>query len=101
VALALALAIIGALFLRRQRAQLGLGADGWLWAVFALYGASLLVTYILTPYDLTWHLATSLTRVVTPLILLACTSAAGWVAVALARPPTRHAAGTGDAPAVT
>ncbi|SCG36706.1 hypothetical protein GA0070619_0386 [Micromonospora zamorensis] len=78
VALALGVALLGALFLRPTRRELGIGSDLWLWAVNVAYAASLVLTYLVTPYDLSWHLGSSVDRVSLPLILMACVSAACW-----------------------
>jgi hypothetical protein len=91
VVLAALVAVLGAAFLRRRRGLLRLGSDLWLWALGAAYAGSLVVTYLISPHDLRWHLATSASRVTLPLVLLACVSAACWCATAIGV-PARHAA---------
>ncbi|MFI6760007.1 hypothetical protein ACIBF5_12805 [Micromonospora sp. NPDC050417] len=85
VAISLGVALLGVLFLRRARRELGIGSDLWLWAVNVAYAASLVLTYLITPHDLTWHLGSSVDRVSLPLILMACASAACWGAAAVGR----------------
>ncbi|PWU52201.1 hypothetical protein DLJ47_19470 [Micromonospora sp. S4605] len=91
---ALAVAVLGALFLRRHRRRAGLGSDGWLWALCGYYLAALTLTYALGPNDIDWWLRTSAARVAVLVVLLAALSCAGWVAVAVS--PDRS-----DEPAVT
>jgi hypothetical protein len=81
---ALAAAVVGAVFLRRRRRALGLGADPWLWAVTALHWSGLTLIYLVTPYDIHWHLSTSVDRVMIVITVLSCASAACWAVVALA-----------------
>jgi hypothetical protein len=83
VAAALA-ALAGAAFLRGRRRELGLAGDGWLWAVLAGYWAAITFIYLISPYPIAWHLLTSANRVTIVVAMLACVSAAGWLAVALA-----------------
>ena len=77
-------AVLGAAFLRRQRAALGLGTDLWLWLAYGLFLATLTITYLTSPNDITWHLATSATRVTVPLCLLVVASSAIWGVTAYA-----------------
>lgn len=70
------------------------------WAVTVLHTAGLILIYWVTPYDLRWHLNTSIDRVTIALAVLGCASAACWAVVALTRPPApaelsapRHPAG--------
>jgi hypothetical protein len=84
VAAALLAAVLGALFLRTRRGRLGIRSDGWIWALFAAQWAVLTLIYLVTPYDVRWHLMTSVNRVTIVFGMLACVSAACWVAVALA-----------------
>jgi len=81
-------ALAGAVALRSRRTAFGLPGDGWLWGVLAAYAGCLIVTYLISPHDITWHLATSASRVSLPLVLLAGVSAATWVVVAADRPPS-------------
>ncbi|MDG6107386.1 hypothetical protein Daura_50020 [Dactylosporangium aurantiacum] len=85
--LTLAAALLGHLLLRRARAGLELGADGWLWAVTAVHTAGLIFIYLITPYDIHWHLSTSVDRVVIAVAVLACASAACWGVTALTPDP--------------
>lgn len=87
VLLTVAAALLGNLFLRRARAGLGLGADGWLWAVNAAHTAGLILIYMITPYDVHWHLSTSVDRVTIAIAVLACASAACWGVTALSPEP--------------
>jgi hypothetical protein len=82
-AFAAAAAVVGGTFLRQRRRDFGLPSDGWLWAVNASYFAVLILTYMITPYGLDWHLVTSVERVTILNLLLAGVSAAGWAAVAI------------------
>jgi hypothetical protein len=82
--LAIVVAICGAVFLRNARRRLEIGSDGWLWIVLAAHLLALTFTYLITPYDLAWHLGTSVRRVLLPVVLLAVTSTAVWGAVAAA-----------------
>jgi hypothetical protein len=76
-------AVLGLLLLRKQRKELELGSDLWLWAVFAAYSAVIGAVYLITPYDLAWHLFTSFDRVILLLLLLIQASVGLWVATAL------------------
>ncbi|MBM0275548.1 hypothetical protein [Micromonospora tarensis] len=75
-------ALLGTLFLRRQRRATGLSPDGWVWAANGYYLAVLVWTYLSGPNDIEWWLTTSVDRVTLPVIQLAVVSCAGWVAVA-------------------
>jgi hypothetical protein len=76
-------ALLGALFLRRHRSALGLGSDVWMWLVFAVFAASLIVTYLISSNPIDWYIVTSADRVTLPLTLMACASAACWAAAAI------------------
>src|SRR5262249_56301949 len=89
-----AAALLGPLVLGRRRRDVGLGGDGWLWAVAALHWAGLTVIYMASPMDLHWLLSTSVDRVMIVFAVLACASAACWAVAALHRPAEP------DAPAV-
>lgn len=91
ILLTVAAALLGHLFLRRARAGIGLGADGWLWAVTAMHTAGLILIYLITPNDIHWHLSTSVDRVTIALAVLACASAACWGVTALSPDPARPA----------
>jgi len=92
-------ALTGAVVLRARRRAFGLPGEGWLWGVVAAYAGCLIVTYLISPHDITWHLATSSSRVSLPLVLLACVSAATWVVVAADRPPSRPGVACAEAAA--
>ncbi|MEV4508045.1 hypothetical protein AB0K00_03695 [Dactylosporangium sp. NPDC049525] len=87
VLLTVAAALLGHLFLRRARTGLELGADGWLWAVTAVHTAGLILIYLITPYDIHWHLSTSVDRVTIAIAVLACASAACWGVTAMSPNP--------------
>jgi hypothetical protein len=82
--LGLLILLLGNLFLRRQRRQLGIGPDGWLWAVTLVYFAALIGTYVVTPHPVEWHVTASLDRVMVVVSLLASASLLCWVVVAVA-----------------
>jgi hypothetical protein len=84
---AFAVAVVCGFVLRERRRAFTIGTDAWLWIVFAGYLAALTGTYLTTANDLTWHLATSLDRVVLPLLLLATASVVIWAAIAVAALP--------------
>ena len=94
---ALAAAVVGAVFLRHRRRRLGLGADPWLWAVAALHWSGLTLIYLVTPYDIHWHLSTSVDRVMISITVLSCASAACWAVVALAPAEDQHPAAPAEA----
>jgi hypothetical protein len=83
VAFSLGVALLGGLFLRHRRRELGLGSDLWIWLVHAVFAASLIVTYLVRPYPIDWYILTSIDRVTLPLALMACASAACWGAAAI------------------
>jgi hypothetical protein len=83
VAVAAIVAVAGALLLRPYRRRAGIGPDWPLWALLGLYGGALVGTYLISPYDLNWHLSTSIDRTMVPLIVLASASAACWVVAAV------------------
>ncbi|MFI5909437.1 hypothetical protein [Dactylosporangium sp. NPDC051541] len=88
VGAALVTALLGAVFLRGRRRALGLGGDGWLWAVLGGYWVAITLIYLISPYPIIWHLATSVDRVTIVLAMLATVSASIWLAVALAPKPS-------------
>jgi hypothetical protein len=83
VALSLVVAVLGGLFMRRQRRELGLASDLWLWGLGAVYFVVLTLVYVIHPTEINWHLRTSANRVSLPLTLLAAASAACWGIVAV------------------
>ncbi|WP_432988641.1 hypothetical protein [Dactylosporangium sp. CA-233914] len=89
-------AVLGGLLLRGRRRRLGLAGDGWLWAVLAAHWLMLTFIYLVTQYDIHWHLSTSVDRVTIVLAMLSCAIAATWLPVALApvpRPAGEHGPG--------
>jgi hypothetical protein len=92
-------AALGTAFLRRQRAALGLGADLWLWLAYGLFFVTLTITYLTSPNDIAWHLATSADRVTVPLTLLVVASSAIWGVTAYAACVGTDGAGGGTTPA--
>lgn len=89
VAVSVVAAILGAIFLRRQRNALDLGADLWLWALALVYLPILVLTYLINGYPIKWYLGTSIDRVTLPIALVAVASAACWaVAAVWSAPPT-------------
>ncbi|MBX6723533.1 MAG: hypothetical protein IRY92_09900 [Dactylosporangium sp.] len=93
VTVAAVVALLGTLALRGRRRRLGLASDGWLWGMVAGYTVLLILAYLISPYDINWHLRTSLDRVSLPLVLLACASCAIWAGVALDHMPGTSGAG--------
>jgi hypothetical protein len=83
VAIAVVVAVAGALLLRPYRRRAGIEPDLSLWAVLVLYTGALTVTYLATPHDITWHLTTSIERTLVAVILLAAVSAAAWAVTAV------------------
>jgi hypothetical protein len=87
VAGAAVVSLVGAVTLGRRRRSLGLVGIGWPWLVMAIYTAALVGTYVISPYDLQWHLLTSVDRVGVLLVLVALATTASWVLVATAPEP--------------
>jgi hypothetical protein len=83
VAIAVVVAVAGALLLRPYRRRAGIEPDWSLWVVLVVYTGALTGTYLATPYDLTWHLITSIERTLVAVILLAAVSAACWAVTAV------------------
>jgi hypothetical protein len=81
---AVAVALVGRATLRRQRQALGIGSDLWLWSIAVVYAASLTLVYVSSHIGLQWYLSTSIDRVMVPVELLACLSAACWGVSAVA-----------------
>jgi len=84
---ALVVSVIGAISLRRSRRTIGLVSDLWPWLVIVGFGIGLLATYVISPYEIGWHLATSADRVGVLLLLVALTIVASWVLVAMEPAP--------------
>lgn len=80
------IAVLGMIFLRSRRHELEIGSDAWIWLVAAVHLATVTATYVITPYDLKWHLATSAARVLLPVVLLLAASGAVWMVVASTAP---------------
>ncbi|MCU1656296.1 MAG: hypothetical protein JWO57_952 [Pseudonocardiales bacterium] len=99
VAFAVVVAVLGGLFLRRRRPELGLGSDLWLWGLGLIYFASLAVTYLASTRPIWWYLWSSVIRVSLPLALLSCASAVCWGVVALHRSRRRPAGSPALSPA--
>ena len=91
---ALVVSLIGVVALRRRRRELGLASVIWAWLVVVGFGVVLVATYVISPYDLGWHLITSADRVGVLLVLVCLSIVASWVLVALAP------SGGGDPPEV-
>jgi len=72
VALAtVAVNVLGALWCRGVRRRARVGSDLWMWGLLAGYLAALTVTYLISPYDIAWHLNSSIGRtMVAPLMIL-------------------------------
>jgi hypothetical protein len=83
VAGSIVVSLLGVLFLRAARHRAGIGSAVWLWVLITAYTAVVTVTYLVSPYDIAWHLGTSADRVSTLIILLALASAACWAVVAV------------------
>ena len=81
---ALVVSVVGALTLRQARRSVGMVSAVWPWLVIVGFGIGLLATYVISPYDIGWHLATSADRVGVLLLLVALAIVASWVLVALA-----------------
>lgn len=79
--------VIGAVALGDRRRALGLVPVRWPWAVVVAYTVALVGTYVISPYDIGWHLATSIDRVSVLLVLVALAIVASWVLVAVAPEP--------------
>ncbi len=75
---AIGCAAFGALMLRTARRRLGLGSAGWTWLAILLITASLVAAYVLSPYDLDYHLASSADRTTIALRLLLLSEVACW-----------------------
>lgn len=92
LAFSLGAAVLGGIFLRRHRRELGLGSDVWLWLTNAVFAASLIVTYLISLNGIQWYLATSADRVTLPIALMAAASAACWAAVVFGARDERRSA---------
>jgi len=64
VPLAVALAVVGGVFLRRTRRAAGVGNDGWSWAAFVAGTGILLATYVTGTLNIQLWLLTSINRTV-------------------------------------
>lgn len=82
-AVAALVAVVGGVGLSFRRRQLGIGSDLWLWVLFAGLVGTVVAAYLVSPTDLDWHLATSLSRTMLGPTLVLVVSVATWLAVAL------------------
>ena len=72
-AFGLACSLGGLVAAGRMRRRLRVGATFWMWGITAVSLFVLVGGYVLSPYDLTWHLSTSVDRTtITPRLLLVC-----------------------------
>jgi dolichol-phosphate hexosyltransferase len=101
VVLGLVVAVLGAVFLGGRRRALKIGSDLWLWIVIGVYTTVLLTTYVVSPYDLKWHLPTSIDRATLPILVMTCASVAVWGATAASRHPTSITTGSTHPPGTT
>ena len=80
-------ALLGIVFLRSRRHDLGLAGPGWLWGVTAAYLGILFFTYVVGALEIHYWLSSSANRsTVFPQLALYCDLAL-WVAVAAATAP--------------
>jgi hypothetical protein len=93
VTVAATVALLAGLFLRRQRRAMGIGSDLWLWGIGGAYTISLVITYLISPNQITWHLATSIDRTTLAIALLACVSTLSWAVTAAGAPRPGTAGG--------
>ena len=84
LAAAVLVSVVGSLALAARRRSLGLAPIRWPWAVLGLFTVALVATYVISPYEIVWHLVTSIDRVAVLLILVALAIVASWVLVAFA-----------------
>ncbi|HLL65835.1 MAG TPA: hypothetical protein VK453_08795 [Micromonosporaceae bacterium] len=87
VGLALLVSVLGGVYLRSRRQALGLGSDLWMWAVNGMFVLTLIVSYLISGFNIAWHLQTSIERVVTPVLIMACVSAVYWGVTAMSPVP--------------
>ncbi len=81
-------ALLGIVFLRQRRRDLGLGAPGWLWGVTVAYLAILFFTYVVGAPDIHWWLSSSANRSTIFAQLALYADLAMWVAVVAAAVPS-------------
>lgn len=84
--LGMVITILGVALLGRLRSHLGLASTWWIWALLGCYLATLVATFLLSEYDIAWHLGTALDRVTVPIMLLVAVNTASWVITAIGRP---------------
>ncbi len=94
-----AITVVGAIFLHRVRRRTGMASSAWIWATVALYVGAIVMTYVVSPWDLAWHLATSLDRVCIVIVLLLAANTASWFLTAVSRPGVRANRGPVHRPA--
>jgi hypothetical protein len=76
--------VAGLVAVRRVRHALGVATTAWPWAVFAVMTGATVVAYVASPYDLAWHIGTSVERTTVAPRLLLYAEAAVWSACACA-----------------
>ncbi len=101
VGAAVVISLIGVLALGQRRRALGLAPVRWPWAVVAAYVVAIVATYVVSPYAIEWHLATSIDRVSVLVVLTATAIVSSWVLVAVAPDPDRTADATARPRAAT
>jgi hypothetical protein len=77
--LAVLVAVVGALGLVAARRRLRLGSSAWMWVAIAGSVAAVVGAYAVSPYDLGWHLLTSLPRTSMAPRLLLLSEVGVWV----------------------
>jgi len=80
--LAIGVALVGAVVLRRRRRRLALASDLWLWIVVAGSLAALVITYVFGVFEIHWWLSTSANRTTIFENLAAYGDMAVWLTVA-------------------
>ena len=91
--LAAAIAVLGALALRRTRRRLEVGNDGWMWVVVAASIVALLITYVFGAPEIHWWLSTSANRTTIFAQLALYSDMAVWLAIAASARRTEFDAG--------
>lgn len=83
--------IAGLVAVRQVRHALGVAATAWSWAVVGVMTAATVAAYVVSPYDLAWHLGTSVERTTVAARLLLYAEAAIWSTCAAAAVQRRFA----------
>jgi hypothetical protein len=81
---AVVMVALGSLFLRHERRRRGIPGAGYLLLVAAAVQSLMVLVYVVSPHDLGWHLATSLTRTILVVQLLLVVEMVVWIGVAIA-----------------